>query len=866
MSQLIVWALSLVLMVPSSWGRSPARVQPFQQYIDHYQFTQLSSTEQKAFILSVMETIAEMEQEVIDADKILTQDHMQKMQLREKKKALNQIKQIFEQFSQNLSMPTAFARGGSNAAAAQYCSQNAINSLRDKHLKTSTNEFVTCMYGTYMSNMVQNGNSKYCVRPACSGNPEFANAHNNAARTAGCSPAQMVCNPSIYGKNTQTQKASCVTLDFAGTIPGTFENIAHNVSLACLMEVTNDPNSDARLSAIAESIINPSGSKEQAANNFNRMLSIITNVCLCGDVGFDGRNLDYYERSFDSSYVQYLNGHRSCNALLSQMQLLTNKISQNVNYCTQNTFLPPNLANFSSTLSQFSAFSSRVNSYMQSGNRNLDPSNREHRARAMRLLKDRWVVSNGSGLSGSKQIVGTTEALDRVFTQQEVDSWKSGLCPMRIDPPTIPNPPTPAAPTCTIEVTSKERPRPDSLTVNATASVKDAAGTEVPATFVWKLGDRAIEGQTSKTLSSSMLVEAATNEFSLSATATVAGQSNPINCPAQAITAEAATVTPNPPTPVDPTCTLSSTTGTFTIADGKFAFSAIPTATANPANTPGALAWFQGETEVNPGALSAAADATTVTLVGKFKRQTGTPIACGSVTFTKAATPQTGPKPPKTCTVTISSPKADTPAPAAGAAYQVRASVNILAEGGGPVADNPPVRIKWKLNGAEVTGQTSTSFSGSSPSKEVKVSAQVNDIVCPEQTVVVTAEPPAPPQAEKKACDLSVTQVAAGPGLFSVEASVATPPDEGQSVTFSGMSGLKLVEGKKDVARGNIAGIAQAQKKTIKASYKAGGKDLECQKEIEIPAAQASGPAGPGQQPFVPPAEGSFLLQKRGVN
>lgn len=863
MSQLIVWALSLVLMVPSSWGRSPARVQPFQQYIDYYQFTQLSSTEQKAFILSVMETMAEMEQEVIDADKILTQDHMQKMQLREKKKALNQIKQIFEQFSQNLSMPTAFARAGSNAAAPQYCSQNAINSLRDKHLKTSTNEFVTCMYGTYMSNMVQNGNSKYCVRPACSGNPEFANAHNNAARTAGCSPAQMVCNPSIYGKNTQTQKASCVTLDFAGTIPGTFENIAHNVSLACLMEVTNDPNSDARLSAIAESIINPSsGTKEAAASNFNRMLSIITNVCLCGDVGFDGKSLNSYEQDFDPSYVQYLNGHRSCNALLSQMQLLTNKISQNANYCTQNTFLPPNLANFSSTLREFSAFSNRVNDYMRTRDPSWDPKNLSHRSRAMRLLKERWIVSDGSGLDGTKQIVTASEALDRVFNQQQVNSWKSGLCPMRIDPPTTPILPTPAAPTCTLTVNSKERPQPTSLTVNATALVKDAAGTELGATFAWKLGDRTIESQTSKTFASSVPVEAATNEFSLSATATVAGQASPINCEAETITTEA---TPDPPTPVEPTCTLSATTGTFTIADGKFAFSAIPTATANPANTPGALAWFQGETEVNPGALSAAADATSVTLVGKFKRQPGTPITCGSVTFTKADTPQTGPKPPKSCTVTISSPKADTPAPAAGAAYQVRGSVSIVDEQGDQIADNSPVRIKWKLNGAEVTGQTSTSFSGSSPSKEVKLSAQVNDISC-EQTVVVTTEPPAAPEVEKKACDLSVTQAPTGPGLFSVEASVAPVPDEGQSVTFSGMSELKLVEGMKDVARGNIAGIAQAQKKTIKASYKAGGKDLECQKEIEIPAAQASGPVGPGQQPFVPPAEGSFLLQKRGVN
>ncbi|MCE3013320.1 MAG: hypothetical protein LW878_09680, partial [Proteobacteria bacterium] len=211
MSKLIVWALSLVLMVPSSWGRSPARVQPFQQYIDHYQFTQLSSTEQKAFLISVMETMAEMEQEVIDADKILTQDHMQKMQLREKKKALNQLKEIFEQFSQNVSIPSAYANAGT-----QYCSPSAVATLRNKHIKKPNEEFVTCMYGTYMSNMVQNGNSRYCARPACSGNPEFANAHNNAARAAGCSPAQMVCNPSIYGTNTQTRRASCVTLDFAG--------------------------------------------------------------------------------------------------------------------------------------------------------------------------------------------------------------------------------------------------------------------------------------------------------------------------------------------------------------------------------------------------------------------------------------------------------------------------------------------------------------------------------------------------------------------------------------------------------------------------------------------------------------------------
>lgn len=852
MSQLIVWALCLVMMVPSSWGRSPARVEPFQQYVDHLQFTQLSSDEQKAFLLSVMETMAEMEQEVIDADKILTQDHMQKMILKEKKRALYQIKQILEQFSQNIAIPSAYARAVSGAAPSnQYCSPSAISSLANKHLKTNTGEFVTCMYGTYMSNMVQNGNSRYCVRPACSGKSEFANAHNNAARSAGCSPAQMVCNPSIYGSNTQTRKASCVTLDFPGAVPGTFENIAHNVSLACLMEVTNDPNSDARLGAIAQSIINPtSGSKEDAANNFNRMLSIITNVCLCGDVGFNNRSLNSYEQDFDPSYVQYLNGHRSCNALLSQMQLLTGKIAQNTNYCTQNTFLPPNLATFSSTISQFSAFSNRVNNYMSTRNTSWDPKNPSHRSQAMRLLKDRWIVSDGSGLTGSKQVVNGHEALDRVFNQEQLNGWKQRICPLRIDPP-------PADPTCTLSVTSQSRTNPTTLALSAAASVKDAAGADAPATLVWKLNNQAIPEATAKELTANVTVAADTTAFSLTATATLSGRS--IECNAASFDSQ---VVENP---TQPACSLSSNAGTFTIADGKYVFSALPTATPTPADMQGTLVWYNADAEVTPSALIAPEGATSLTLIGKFKRAAGDPIECGPVTFTLQAPQQPTQKAPKTCSVTITSPTPTTPAVAAGANYSVRASLAILDDAGQPVADNVPAAIEWKLNGATVSGQTGESFSGQSPTKEVKVSAKVNDISCPEQTVTVTAEPPT--TTEATSCTVSVTQSPTDrPGLFTVEASVAPAPDEGQSVAFSGVGELKLVEGKKDVARGNIAGIAQAQKKTVTAKYKAGGKDLECSGEVEIPAAQASGPVAPGQQPFIPPAEGSFMFQKRGVN
>lgn len=853
MSQLIVWALCLVMLTPSSWGRSPARVEPFQQYVDHLQFTQLSSDEQKAFIISVMETMAEMEQEVIDADKILTLDHMQKMQLREKKKALNQLKEIFEQFSHNIAIPNAYARAVPASSGPQYCSASARETLKNKHAKNERNELITCMYGTYMSNMVRDGSKYYCARPACSGSPEFSNAHNNAARDAGCSPAQMVCNPSIYGKNTQTRKASCVTLDFPGALPGSFENIAHNVSLACLMEVTNDPNSDLRLSQIAQSIINPSsGSKENAANNFNRMLSIITNVCLCGDVGFNNKSLNYYEQNFDSSYVQYLNGHRSCNALLSQMQLLTGKIAQTANYCTQNTFLPPNLANFSSTISQFSAFSNRVNNYMSTRDTNWDPKNPAHRSRAMRLLKDRWIVSNASGLSGSKQVVEGYQALDKVFSEQDLSSWKQKICPLRIDPP-------PSDPTCTITVNSQSRLDPLALTLNASASVKDANGAEAEASLVWKLNDKTIETQTGKIFASSVRVEADVVEFSLKAQATIAGKK--IECTAATFTANI------PQDPTKPSCNLSANSGTFTIESGKFALSALPTATPNPANLQGALVWYYSDAEVNPAEVAASADATSVTLVGKYKLEGAEPIECGVVTYTKAeGAPQ--PKPPKKCVITISSPTSTTPKPADNKPFAVAAEMSLLDENDGEVEDVANATIKWMLNGAEVAGQTATAFEGSSPSRALKLSAKINDITCPEVSVAdeVVEKPKEEDPKTPKSCSVSVTQAPAGPGLFSVEASVAPTPDKDTAVAFSGLTELKPVEGQAGVARGNIAGIAQAQKKKVKAKYKSGGADLECEGQVEIPAAQGQAPVNNQQQPFMPPAEPGFLLQKRGVN
>lgn len=850
MSKLIVWALSLVLMVPSSWGRSPARVQPFQQYIDHYQFTQLSSTEQKAFLISVMETMAEMEQEVIDADKILTQDHMQKMQLREKKKALNQLKEIFEQFSQNVSIPSAYANAGT-----QYCSPSAVATLRNKHIKKPNEEFVTCMYGTYMSNMVQNGNSRYCARPACSGNPEFANAHNNAARAAGCSPAQMVCNPSIYGTNTQTRRASCVTLDFAGP-NGSFENIAHNVSLACLMEVRNDPKKDDRLAAIAQAIINPpSGNKRDAANNFKRMLSIITNVCFCGSVGgFDGQNVNYYEKNFDPAYVQYLNGHRSCNALLSQMQLLTAKISENANYCQENAFLPKNLSSLSTSLQAFANYSNRLNSLMSSRS-NWNPNNPQDRQSAMRLLRQRWIRPNDT-IQGISTSITTENALDNIYTEAEMKEKRTRreangtvhrVCPLQIDDPT---PPTPEALTCTLTVNSQSRTNATTVALSATASVQDARNTEVSATMAWKLNDQAIPEQTAKELTTNANVTAETKQFTLTGTATFGTQS--IECSAPPFTSEL------PSNPAQPSCTLSASTGTFSITNGKFVLSALPTATPS-ANLVGPLIWFYDDAEVDPSDITAPGELLSdLVLTGKIK-QGDQAIECGVVSFSRNAPED--PKPPTTCTVSISSPTAQTQGPP----FDVVANLTVKDEQNREISDIGTGVIKWNLNGREINKNLTTLQGEKSDTRVVRVSATVNTISCPEVSVVVP-EPPVTPEGEKKACDLSVTQAPAGPGLFSVEASVSTPPDEGQSVTFSGMSELKLVEGKKDVARGNIAGIAQAQKKTIKASYKAGGKDLECQKEIEIPAAQASGPAGPGQQPFVPPAEGSFLLQKRGVN
>lgn len=739
--------LCLLLFTPLSWGLSQSRIKPFQQYIDHFQFTKLSTEEQKTYLIAIMETLAEMEQEVIDADKIYTNDHAKRSLLKQKKKALFQIKQILEQLSSQVGAPSAYA-----SAPNPYCPAETIRAITGKHARTSDQSLVTCMYGTYMSNMVRDGSSYYCVRPSCSANQEFAEAHNSAATAAGCSPAQMVCNPNIYGKNTVTNRSSCVTLDFQPT-PGEFTNIAHNVSLACLMEVTNDQNSDARLAAIASSIVNaPEAEKESVANNFNRMLSIITNVCLCGDVGFNGRSLDSYEATFDPSYVQYLNGHRSCNALLSQMQLLTGKISENRNYCTENTFLPPNLGSFSRTLADFATYSNRVSNYMQARDENWSASNPRHRAAAMRQLRERWIVTDTTGLSGSSQQVSEDQALDNIINQSSLNAWKERICPLRIDPPA-------EEASCSLSIISRERTNPTTLALSASAQVRDAAGEDAEATLEWSMNDEVISGQVSNQLSSSLTIDPSVSQFSLSARATIGSQT--LDCPAIAIDLPEADDSQNP------ACELASNTAVMTREEENFTFT-LPTHTTTPEDLAGSLVWYNGETVFTGNTIPATEEMTSLTLNAKYNRDEGEPLDCGNVVLS-------------------------------------------------PGEPEP--------------------------------------------------EPEDDEEGEAEECTLSATHSPAEtPGLFTVEASVTPAPDEGESVTFSGMSELRPVEGKADTARGNIAGIAQAQAKTISAAYVSDGKNYSCQTPVNIPAAQGQAPAAQPQQPFIPPSEPGFLIQKRGVN
>lgn len=569
--------LCLVLLSSMLIARPVVAQSPyFDEFIDHAKFVRLPPQEQRDFLLALMQTVADMEQKAIQAGK-------HNAPIEEKtvhQRRWEQVKKALESFTRQLSLENAYAQ-----AAPPYA-QTCFSPGQSSAVPVRENgQPATCLFGSYRSTYVRSGTTTYCQRPGCSINSEIRAEYARIASLGSCNKQQMACNPALFGydnSGTRNQKPTCVQLDVQ--VGGSRVNSVHNASLSCLIAVTNDENSTTRLDNIATAIKNSRATAEE----FNKLLHSITNLCICdGEVGTDAE-VPAYLRDMSNSYSQYISDHRTCNALLSQTSLVLQKVAaQGGDRCVK-ALLPENITNLSQDLSFINNFSSHFHKLARGGTG--DASQRLTPAQinsALAQYRARWVVTADTQVNASAsevRRVAADEALDNVAEyitasnalKARSDTNANRWCPLRFPDPEVPR----TAATCTISATSATRAEDGKVTVAATVAFTGLAEGVTPSGIVWKANNAVVAEQTGLTLSAPDLTEIAADAANVPVEATFTPEGGqPITCSGTAAFAAAE--------PDAPACALAI--GDLTPhTDGKF--KATVTATFTTIN-PDAITW-----------------------------------------------------------------------------------------------------------------------------------------------------------------------------------------------------------------------------------------------------------------------------------
>ncbi len=567
--------LSALLIARPVVAQSPY----FNEYVDYQKFVSLDPSDKRQFILSFMQTLSDMEQEMIENGAM--NDASLEKTVRQQR--WEDVQKILKRLNE-LAVPSAYAAGTQNWGR---CHNRAGNDVRPSRAAE------TCIYGSYESTFVQvNGSGRrICQRPACSVDENIRRRHDQLASASGCTGTQMACNPMLFGyeeypaSGTPT-RASCVPMDSGN------RSVDHNATLACMMMVVRDPaRRDNRLDRIAESIArNPT-----IAVEFGRLLHAITNLCIC-DGQMNQRAPNWVTR-MSAAYSSYMKDHRTCNALLSQTSLVLEKLNPQ-GACVR-AVLPPGIQNFANDLSFIRNYSS--NFYNLMGESGDAVVSQENLNRALIQYSNRWVVDRASpgnasgtpcppGNTNSTCVLSTdaNKALDNISTYQTAlaglkarPAGATSWCP-------LPIPELPSTLTCTISAATSTRAADGKVSVAATVAVNGLAEGVTASNIVWKANGAVVAGQSGLRLAAENLdgIAADATAVPVEASYTPAGGT--------AITCQGSAAFPAD----NVACTISETI----VNDGTNANITL-TVTKNEALWPAdrAMTVTQGDTAITPG-------------------------------------------------------------------------------------------------------------------------------------------------------------------------------------------------------------------------------------------------------------------------
>lgn len=485
--------LCLVFMSAMLIARPVVAQSPyFDEYIDHAKFVRLSPQEQRDFLVALMQTVADMEQKAIQAGK---QQAPQEEQKTVHQRRWEQVKKALENFSRQLSLGSAYA--DAVPPFAQTCfspGQASAQPVMENGARAS------CLFGSYRSTYVRSGSGsgQYCQRPSCSIDPEIRGNYARISTLGGCNKNQMACNPALFGYDNAgqaDQKPTCVQLDV--NVNGNRVNSVHNASLSCLIAVTNDANPTERLNRIATAIRN----NRATAEEFNKLLHSITNLCICdGQVGADAE-VPPYLRDMSNTYSQYIADHRTCNALLSQTSLVLQKVQTLGGACI-GAILPRNVSSLSQDLSYINNFSSHFHKLARGGAPADQRLTDAQINSALAQYRARWVVAEGTQLDSTTGVlrVADDEALDNVASyiaagealKARTDSNVNRWCPLRFPDPEVPQ----QTLTCTISAATATRAADGKVSVAATVAVNGLAEGVTASNIAWKANAAVVAEQT----------------------------------------------------------------------------------------------------------------------------------------------------------------------------------------------------------------------------------------------------------------------------------------------------------------------------------------------------------------------------------
>ncbi len=579
--------LCLVFMSAMLIARPVVAQSPyFDEYIDHAKFVRLPPQEQRDFLVALMQTVADLEQKAIQAGQQKAPNDEAKTV---HQRRWEQVKKALENFTRQLGVENAYAQA--TPSYAQTCfspGQSSAVPVKEN------GKNVSCLFGSYRSTYVRSGSTTYCQRPGCSINPEIRAEYARIANLGSCTKQQMACNPALFGydnSGTRGQKPTCVQLDVGGV------NSVHNASLSCLIAVTNDQNSTQRLDNIATAIKN----NRSTAEEFNKLLHSITNLCICdGEVGTDA-DVPAYLQDMSNTYSQYISDHRTCNALLSQTSLVLQKIQAQGGGSCVTALLPQNVSRLSQDLSFINNFSSHFHKLARGANgtaeQRLTPAQINS---ALVQYRARWVVTADTQVNASAsdvKRVAADEALDNVAdyitrsnelkarSSTDVNRW----CPLNFPDPEVPL----QTLTCTISAATSTRAADGKVSVAATVTVNGLAEGVTASNIVWKANNAVVAEQTGLTLSAANIEGIAADAANVPVVATYTPQGGqPVTCEGTAAFAAAAE-------PV--TCTLALTA--VTKIEGQEKYTVTATIPETVTGTITSITWNpseeQGTSETN---------------------------------------------------------------------------------------------------------------------------------------------------------------------------------------------------------------------------------------------------------------------------